>query len=84
MNSFGTLDEDRWWGAEAYERGEIVQLSKEAVRQHYIDTGHHSDLYEARQAGSIEPPIPPLPDEIISSTARHIRQHVRTSYWESL
>ena len=69
IDSFGTLDEDRWWDAEAYGRGEIVQLSKEAVRQHYIDTGHHSELYEARQSGTDEPPIPALPDEIISSTA---------------
>ena len=69
IDSFGTLDEDRWWDAEAYERGEIVQLSKESVRQHYIDTGHHSELYEARQAGTDEPPIPALPKEIISSTA---------------
>ena len=69
IDSFGTLDEDRWWDAEAYKRGEIVQLSKESVRQHYIDTGHHSELYEARQAGTDEPPIPALPKEIISSTA---------------
>ena len=69
IDSFGTLDEDRWWDAEAYEEGKIVQLSKEAVRQHYIDSGHHSELYEARQKGSSEPPIPPLPDEIITSTA---------------
>ena len=69
IDSFGTLDEDRWWDAEAYEKGDIVQLSKEAVRQHYIDTGHHSELYEARKTGSAEPPIPALPDDIISSTA---------------
>ena len=69
IDSFGTLDEDRWWDAEAYEGGKIVQLSKEAVRQHYIDSGHHSALYEARQSGSSEPPIPALTDEIITSTA---------------
>ena len=69
IDSFGTLDEDRWWDANAYEEGEIVQLSKEAVRKHYIESGHHSELYEARQSGSPEPPIPPLPDSIIASTA---------------
>ena len=69
IDSFGTLDEDRWWDADAYEEGEIVQLSKEAVRKHYIESGHHSELYEARQSGSPEPPIPPLPDSIIASTA---------------
>ena len=52
-----------------YADGEIVQLSKESVRQHYIETGHHADLYEARQSGAPEPPIPALPMELISSTA---------------
>ena len=69
IDSFGTLDEDRWWDAEAYEDGEIVQLSKEAVRKHYIETGHHASLYEARQSNTEEPPIPALPDSIIESTA---------------
>jgi phosphoribosylaminoimidazole-succinocarboxamide synthase len=69
IDSFGTLDEDRWWDAEAYEEGEIVQLSKEAVRKHYIETGHHAALYEARQSNTDEPPIPALPDSIIESTA---------------
>ena len=69
VDSFGTLDEDRWWDAEEYERGNIVQLSKESVRKHYIDSGHYNELYQARQTGSPEPPIPPLPDEIVESTA---------------
>jgi|TARA_B100000959_G_scaffold99682_1_gene105441 phosphoribosylaminoimidazole-succinocarboxamide synthase len=69
IDSFGTLDEDRWWDLESYDRGEIVQLSKESVRQHYIESGHHAELYEARQAGTLEPPIPALPDHIISNTA---------------
>ena len=69
IDSFGTLDEDRWWDAEAYNKGQIVQLSKESVRQYYIDSGHHSELYEARHTGADEPPIPPLPDYLIESTA---------------
>ena len=69
VDSFGTLDEDRWWDAEAYGQGEIVQLSKEFVRGHYLETGHHSELYEARKAGNEEPPIPALPQEIIDQTA---------------
>ncbi len=69
IDSFGTLDEDRWWDAESYANGDIVQLSKELVRQHYIETGHHEALYEARQSGAPEPPIPTLPEDIISSTA---------------
>ena len=65
VDSFGTLDEDRWWDAEAYARGEIVQLSKEFVRGHYIESGHHSVLYEARKNGTEEPPIPELPQNVI-------------------
>tara|TARA_B100000959_G_scaffold286875_1_gene367766 strand:- start:1076 stop:2020 length:945 start_codon:yes stop_codon:yes gene_type:complete len=69
IDSFGTLDEDRWWDAVEYEKGEIVQLSKESVRQYYIDSGHHSALYAARQSASPEPPIPALPEHIIASTS---------------
>ena len=69
VDSFGTLDEDRWWDAEAYENGEIVQLSKEFVRGHYLETGHHSELYAAREAGTEEPPIPALPQSIIDQTS---------------
>lgn len=69
VDSFGTLDEDRWWDLEAYEGGEIVQLSKEFVRGHYIGTGHHTELYAARDAGGAEPPIPALPQKIIDQTA---------------
>ena len=68
MDSFGTLDEDRWWDLEAYEKGEIVQLSKEFVRQHYLDSGHHNELYKARKEGSKEPPIPELPESVIKET----------------
>lgn len=68
VDSFGTLDEDRWWDLEAYEKGEIVQLSKEFVRQHYLDSGHHDELYKARKEGSIEPPIPELPENVIKET----------------
>ncbi len=69
VDSFGTLDEDRWWDAETYEKGQIVSLSKEFVREYYLGTGHHTELYQARKSGASEPPIPPLPDEIISRTA---------------
>jgi phosphoribosylaminoimidazole-succinocarboxamide synthase len=69
VDSFGTLDEDRWWDAATYAEGEIVSLSKEFVREHYIETGHHTELYAARDAGTPEPPIPALPQEIIDQTA---------------
>jgi len=74
VDSFGTLDEDRWWDAEAYERGEIVQLSKEFVRAHYIETGHHAELSEARDNGTEEPSIPALPDSVIEKTSTLYRE----------
>jgi phosphoribosylaminoimidazole-succinocarboxamide synthase len=70
VDSFGTLDEDRWWDAEAYKRGEIVQLSKEFVRGHYIETGHHAELKTARDNGTSEPDIPALPQRVIDQTAK--------------
>ena len=69
VDSFGTLDEDRWWDAAAYAKGEIVQLSKEFVRGHYIETGHHDELYQARKDGTEEPAIPALPQSVIDQTA---------------
>lgn len=70
VDTFGTLDEDRWWDLDAYENGEVVQLSKEFVRVHYIGTGHHKVLDAAREAGTEEPPIPALPQEVIDTTAK--------------
>jgi phosphoribosylaminoimidazole-succinocarboxamide synthase len=69
VDSFGTLDEDRWWDAETYANGQIVSLSKEFVREHYIDIGHHEVLYDAREQGTEEPPIPALPQDMIERTA---------------
>jgi phosphoribosylaminoimidazole-succinocarboxamide synthase len=73
VDSFGTLDEDRWWDAEAYAAGEIVQLSKEFVRGHYLRTGHHTELTAARDNGGEEPAIPGLPQDIIDQTAELYR-----------
>ena len=69
VDSFGTLDEDRWWAAEDYGNGQIVSLSKEFVREHYLGTGHYGELYEAREKGAEEPQIPALPDSIINQTS---------------
>jgi phosphoribosylaminoimidazole-succinocarboxamide synthase len=60
VDTFGTADEDRWWDEDAYGSGEMVELSKEAVRQHYRQTGYHDKLMEARKNKKEEPPIPPL------------------------
>jgi phosphoribosylaminoimidazole-succinocarboxamide synthase len=69
VDTFGTLDEDRWWDAEAYTNGECIELSKEFVRTHYIGTGHQAELKAARDAGTDEPPIPALPQTVIDETA---------------
>ncbi len=65
VDTFGTLDEDRWWDLDAYRNGEIVQLSKEFVRQYYRKSGYHEELMRARELGEKEPPIPPLPEDMI-------------------
>ncbi len=65
VDTFGTLDEDRWWDAEEYAKGNIVELSKEFVRQYYRETGYHEALYAAREKGLPEPDIPALPQEIV-------------------
>ncbi|MEC8736439.1 MAG: phosphoribosylaminoimidazolesuccinocarboxamide synthase [Candidatus Thermoplasmatota archaeon] len=69
VDTFGTLDEDRWWDAEKYAEGEQVELSKEFVRTHYIETGHQAELESARNEDREDPPIPALPDSIIQQTA---------------
>jgi len=70
LDTFGTLDEDRWWDSKEYAKGNIVELSKEFVRQHYRETGYHEKLMKARDAGLAEPDIPPLPQDIIERTSK--------------
>ncbi len=65
VDTFGTADEDRWWDAAAYEKGEHVELSKEFVRQYYRKTGYHRALMDARAAKGLEPEIPALPDDVV-------------------
>jgi len=70
VDTFATADEDRFWDMEALERGERVELSKEAVRQYYREIGYHEELMKAREEGKEEPPIPELPrdriDKVVS------------------
>ena len=70
VDTFGTLDEDRWWDKDAYERGEIVQLSKEFVRQYYREIGYYEKLKRAREEGKEEPEIPPLPRDMVDKVSR--------------
>lgn len=69
VDTFGTADEDRWWDAEAYEKGEHVELSKEFVRQFYRKTGYHQALMDARAAKKPEPGIPALPGDVIKQVS---------------
>ena len=74
VDVFGTADEDRYWERTAYARsGECVELSKEKVRQHYRAIGYKDALYEAREKGTEEPPMPPPPQGLLDETARVYR-----------
>lgn len=65
VDTFGTADEDRFWDAKEFEDGRCVERSKEFVRQYYRKIGYYDELMKAREAGEEEPPIPPLPHDII-------------------
>lgn len=69
IDTFGTADEDRFWDLSQYEEGNLVELSKEFVRQYYRQTGYHKKLYAARESASEEPEIPALPEEMIKKTS---------------
>lgn len=70
VDTFGTADEDRFWDAEEFKKGNYVEKSKEFVRRHYRETGYHNVLYAARKTGKAEPDIPALPKEKIEETSR--------------
>jgi len=70
VDVYGTADEDRFWAKTQYVGGEFVDLSKEFVRQHYRRIGYEDRLYDARDTGSPEPEIPPLPDDVIDQTSQ--------------
>ncbi len=69
VDTFGTSDEDRWWDAEAFANGNIVELSKEFVRQHYRKTGYFDTLEQARTGSRPEPEIPSLPEDMVRRTS---------------
>jgi phosphoribosylaminoimidazole-succinocarboxamide synthase len=70
VDTFGTLDEDRWWDAAQYAQGKTVELSKEMVRQYYRDIGYHEKLMKARKLKAPEPDIPPLPREKVEEVSQ--------------
>ncbi len=69
VDTFATADEDRFWELEEYNNGNFVEKSKEFVRQYYRDIGYHEELMEARKEGGEEPPIPPLPEDMVEKTS---------------
>ncbi|MGC8585000.1 MAG: phosphoribosylaminoimidazolesuccinocarboxamide synthase [Thermoplasmata archaeon] len=69
VDTFGTADEDRFWDMKEYEKGNFVELSKEFVRKYYRDIGYYEKLMKAREEGSDEPNIPPLPEEMVKRTS---------------
>jgi len=70
VDVFGTPDEDRYWDKKRYlEKGEHIELSKEAVRTHYRNSGYKEELDAARQAKAEEPPIPDMPNELVNEVS---------------
>ncbi|MGC8608806.1 MAG: phosphoribosylaminoimidazolesuccinocarboxamide synthase [Thermoplasmata archaeon] len=69
VDTFGTADEDRFWDKVQYENGNVIELSKEMVRQYYRNTGYYDRLYYARERKTAEPDIPPLPEEMVSKVS---------------
>ena len=69
IDTFGTADEDRFWEKDEYEKGNFVQKSKEFVRQYYRESGYHEELMGAREKNDKEPPIPPLPEDMVKKTS---------------
>ncbi|MCL4342622.1 MAG: phosphoribosylaminoimidazolesuccinocarboxamide synthase [Candidatus Thermoplasmatota archaeon] len=84
VDTFGTLDEDRFWEKSSLDSGKVVELSKEFVRQYYRNSGYHGKLYEMRSGGLKEPDIPPLPAEMVvkvSDLYRSMYERLTGSKW---
>lgn len=74
VDVFGTADEDRYWDRKRYvDNGEQLELSKEAVRQHYRKTGYKDQLSEARKSGKPIPPIPDMPRDLVEEVSKLYR-----------
>ncbi|MDE1768700.1 MAG: hypothetical protein KGH64_00240 [Candidatus Micrarchaeota archaeon] len=65
VDSFGNADEDRYVIKESYNKGHIVEMSKELFGRHYRDIGYYSTLLEARRAGEPDRHLPKLPREVV-------------------
>lgn len=76
IDTFGTPDEDRFWDAKEYEKGNFVELSKEFVRHYYERLlyvcpkcsekfSYTNFLYAQREKKLSDPLIPPLSRDMI-------------------
>ncbi|MGC8656000.1 MAG: phosphoribosylaminoimidazolesuccinocarboxamide synthase [Thermoplasmata archaeon] len=84
VDTFGTADEDRFWEKSEYENGNIIEKSKEFVRQYYRSIGYYDELMKARSSGANEPPIPALPEDMIvktSSLYRSLYERITGMKW---
>ncbi len=85
IDTFGTADEDRWWDAKEYDKGNIVEISKEFVRKWYEndvvyncpcggDCGcffsYKQFLDKLREDKKPQVGIPPLSGEMVDKTAQ--------------
>jgi phosphoribosylaminoimidazole-succinocarboxamide synthase len=82
IDTFGTADEDRWWDAKEYGKGNIIEFSKEFVRKWYENDvkykcpvcndgfSYKQLLDRTRAEGLPEPAIPPLPREMVDRTGK--------------
>jgi phosphoribosylaminoimidazole-succinocarboxamide synthase len=83
IDTFGTPDEDRWWDADKYADGKIVEISKEFVRKWYEDEviykcpgnesisfSYKDFLEQLREDGAAQVGIPPLSDDMIAKTQK--------------
>ncbi len=80
IDTFGTADEDRWWDAEEYNKGNIVEISKEFVRKWYEEEvlytcpvcsrsfSYKDFLDQLRRDGAPQVGIPPLSEEMVEKT----------------
>lgn len=85
VDTFGTADEDRFWDKREYDDGNVLELSKESVRQYYRSIGYHKKLYDARSQNLKEPDIPPLPDDVRLKTEelyRNMYSRITGNKWE--
>ncbi len=75
IDGFGTLDEDRWWEADATKCSDpegdckVKECSKEFVRQYYRKIGYFKELEDVRATGIPEPDIPALPENVIKEVS---------------